>query len=164
MVSSMSQRGWEKAESSSYMEFRSVSWSGTCQLLWIMMRSRSPAKEWVLFIVWASEQWARRERQEHCETISLKHLRIKVYLDKIFWILERTKVEKFSPVLLVCPASERGIVKCADWCPSSLLASRAASWSPLDLLSLIWWSCRALSQVTPPVTETSAYPLLLSTH
>lgn len=47
---------WDKAESWSYMGFWSVSWSGICQLLWIMMRSRTPAKEWALFIVWASER------------------------------------------------------------------------------------------------------------
>lgn len=53
------------------MEFRSVSWSGTCQLLWMMMRSRSPAKEWALFIVWASERERGRERKtpwEHFNT------------------------------------------------------------------------------------------------
>lgn len=40
------------------MEF--LSCSGNCQLLWMVMKSRSPAKEYALFIVWASERGGRR--------------------------------------------------------------------------------------------------------
>lgn len=74
----LGQRELNKAESRSYMEFRSVSWSGTCQLLWIMMRSRTPAKEWAIFIVWASER--REKKTEGERDSSIQHKRIKFYV------------------------------------------------------------------------------------
>lgn len=103
----------KKAERWSYMELRSVSWSGTCQLLWTMMRSRSPAKDWVLFIVWASEGWTQKEREKDSESISIKHKTIIFYHDNTFWILVRSKVQTFSPVLF---SVERLREKCKVHC------------------------------------------------
>lgn len=80
------------------MEF--LSWSGTCQLLWMVMKSRSPAKEYALFIVWASG----RERQ-YCI--------MKSHVDTLDFCKENGRnILTCGPV---CRVSERRTLKCDDW-------------------------------------------------
>lgn len=103
------------------------------------------------------------EREKHCETTPSEHIRANVYPDKIFWIVERSKVQIFSPVLLSVERLREQL-----W---SALTGALLSFGLWSCFTVPSWSARSyiveLSGVLPgdsPVTETSAYPLLLSTH